>query len=52
MLRERNLVLTQSEGPGEFNVVTIVEWASAEAMAQAKATMQAHYASESFDPPE
>ena len=51
MLRERNLVLTQSEGPGEFNVVTIVEWASVEAMAQAKATMQAHYESEGFDPP-
>lgn len=47
----QNLVPTQSEGPGEFNVVTIVEWASAEAMAQAKATMQAHYASEGFDPP-
>jgi len=47
----QNLVLTQSEGPGEFNVVTIVEWASVEAMAQAKATMQAHYESEGFDPP-
>ena len=47
----QNLVLTQSEGSGEFNVVTIVEWASAEVMAQAKATMQAHYASEGFDPP-
>jgi len=47
----QSLVLTQTEGPGEFNVVTIVEWSSAEAMAQAKATMQAHYASEGFDPP-
>lgn len=47
----QNLVLTQTEGPGEFNVVTIVEWASAEAMARAKATMQAQYASEGFDPP-
>ncbi|MGM9486918.1 antibiotic biosynthesis monooxygenase [Ideonella sp. YS5] len=47
----QNLVLTQTEGPGEFNVVTIVEWASAEAMARAKATMRAHYASEGFDPP-
>jgi heme-degrading monooxygenase HmoA len=47
----QHLVLTQTEGPGEFNVVTIVEWASAEAMAHAKATMQAHYASEGFDPP-
>jgi hypothetical protein len=47
----QNIVLTQTEGPGEFNVVTIVEWASAEAMARAKATMQAHYSSEGFDPP-
>jgi heme-degrading monooxygenase HmoA len=47
----QNLVLTQTEGPGEFNVVTIVEWASAEAMARAKATMHAHYVSEGFDPP-
>jgi heme-degrading monooxygenase HmoA len=47
----QNLVLTLTEGPGEFNVVTIVEWASAEAMARAKATMQAYYASEGFDPP-
>jgi heme-degrading monooxygenase HmoA len=48
---KQNLVLTQTEGPGEFNVVTIVEWASAEAMAQARAAMQAHYANEGFDPP-
>lgn len=48
---KQNMVLTQTEGPGEFNVVTIVEWASAEAMAAARATMQAHYATEGFDPP-
>ena len=47
----QNIVLTQTEGSGEFNVVTIVEWASAEAMALAKETMQAHYASEGFNPP-
>jgi hypothetical protein len=39
-------VLTQTEGPGEFNVVTIVEWADAAAMANTRATMQAHYARE------
>jgi hypothetical protein len=44
-------VLTQTEGPGEFNVVTIVEWADAAAMANTRATMQAHYAREGFDPP-
>ena len=48
---KQNLVLAQTEGPGEFNVVTIVEWADAAAMAQARATMQAHYAREGFDPP-
>jgi heme-degrading monooxygenase HmoA len=47
----QNLVLTQTDGPGEFNVVTLVEWADAAAMAQARATVQAHYTSEGFDPP-
>lgn len=47
----QNLVLTHTEGSGEFNVVTVVEWATAEAMARAKATMQAHYAADGFDPP-
>lgn len=47
----QNLVLTQTEATHECNIVTIVEWASAEAMARAKATLQAHYASEGFDPP-
>jgi hypothetical protein len=46
----QNLVLTQTGGPGEFNVVTVVEWASAHAMAEAKATMQARYAEEGFQP--
>lgn len=48
---KQHLVLTQTQGPGEFNVVTIVEWADAEVMAAARATMQAHYAREGFDPP-
>jgi len=48
---KQHLVLTQTEGPGEFNVVTIVEWADAAAMAQARATMQAYYARDGFDPP-
>ncbi len=46
----QNLVLRQTGGPGEFNVVTIVEWASAEAMATAQARMQQRYADEGFDP--
>ena len=47
---KQNLVLTQTGGPGEFNVVTIVEWASTQAMAEARATMQARYAEEGFEP--
>jgi heme-degrading monooxygenase HmoA len=45
----QNLVLTQTAGPGEFNVVTIVEWASQQALAEARAAMQARYAQEGFD---
>jgi heme-degrading monooxygenase HmoA len=48
---KQHLVLTQTQGPGEFNVVTIVEWADAAAMAAARAAMQVHYAREGFDPP-
>lgn len=46
----QNLVLTQTAGPGEFNVVTVVEWASGEAIASAHAVMQRKYAEEGFDP--
>lgn len=47
----QNLVLTRTAGAGEFNVVTVVEWASAEAMVAAKGVMQKKYADEGFDPP-
>jgi heme-degrading monooxygenase HmoA len=46
----QNLVLTQAGGSGELDVVTLVEWASAKAMAAAKAFMQGKYAEEGFDP--
>jgi heme-degrading monooxygenase HmoA len=46
----QNLVLTQTGGTGEYNVVTLVEWASAEAMAAAHGLMQRKYAEEGFDP--
>jgi heme-degrading monooxygenase HmoA len=47
----QNLVLTQAgESGSEFNVTTIVEWESAEAMAAAKARAQRRYAEEGFDP--
>jgi heme-degrading monooxygenase HmoA len=48
----QNLVLTRIDGPGEFGVATIVEWADAAAMAQARATIQAHQAESGFDPAE
>ena len=47
----QNLVLTQTGGAGEFNVVTVVEWASVQAMVAAKADVQKKYAEEGFDPP-
>lgn len=46
----QNLVLTQVGGDGELHVVTLVEWASAESMAAAKAFMQKKYAEAGFDP--
>ena len=46
----QNLVLLGAEQGEAIAVVTIVEWASADAMATAKAAMQAHYAREGFDP--
>jgi len=45
----QNLVLQQAGGPGEFNIVTIVQWADAPAAAYAQATMQARFAQENFD---
>ena len=37
-------------GPGEFNVVTIVEWVNTQAIVAATAVMQKKYAEEGFDP--
>ena len=45
-----NQVLTKTAGPGEFNVVTIVEWSDPAALGEARAQIQAHYAREGFDP--
>ncbi len=49
---QQNLVLTQTGGAGEFNVMTIVEWESADALNAAKAVVQETYAQEGFDPTE
>lgn len=46
----QNLVLKQEDGPGQFNIITLVEWSDAEAVEAAKAVMQARYAEEGFDP--
>ncbi len=46
---KQNLVLTQTGGPGEFNIVILVEWEDAEMMANAKSHMDALYAQERFN---
>lgn len=46
----QNLVLTQPDLAGEFNVMTVVEWMDESHMSAAKAVMQARYAEERFDP--
>jgi heme-degrading monooxygenase HmoA len=47
----QNLVLSRDDGAqAEIDVVTIVEWADDAAMRAAKASVQARYAAEGFDP--
>lgn len=46
----QHLVLTQTGGPGEFNVITVVEWADSAALSDAKSAMDEQYARERFDP--
>jgi heme-degrading monooxygenase HmoA len=47
----QNLVLTETDGSSsDFNVVTVVEWASAEAARAARPVVQQKYAAEVFDP--
>ena len=43
-------VLMATDAATEFNVLTLVEWADAAAMAAARAAVQAQYAQEGFDP--
>ena len=42
-------VLTQTGDSSEFDVVTVVEWANADAVAAAQTVMQKQLASEGFD---
>ena len=46
----QNLVLTEAGEEGALRVITLVEWASPEAMAAARASVQRCYADEGFDP--
>ena len=46
----RDLLLTQSGGAGEFNVVRWIEWADAQAIADAQLVIQKQFAEEGFDP--
>jgi|GraSoi_2013_40cm_1033754.scaffolds.fasta_scaffold00464_4 heme-degrading monooxygenase HmoA len=45
----QDFVLEQSSGPGEFNFVTIVEWASQEAVENARAAAQALHREMNFN---
>jgi len=46
----QNLVLEQVSGPGEYNIVTIVEWRDAAAFEQAKRAAQKRHEASGFDP--
>lgn len=48
----QNLVLSRVGAGGEYDIATLVEWESAEAVAAAKAAMQQRYAAAGFDPAE
>ena len=46
----RDLLLTQTGGAGEFNVLRWIEWTDVQAIADAQAVMQKQFAEEGFDP--
>jgi heme-degrading monooxygenase HmoA len=48
----QDFVLEQSSGPGEFNMVTIVEWDSVEAIEPARAAVLAKHQEMNFNPQE
>lgn len=45
----QDFVLEQSSGPGEFNFVTLVEWASQEAVEKARAAVAELHRGMNFD---
>ena len=48
----QDFILEQSSGPGEFNFVTLVEWASQEAFENARQAVQKLHAEMKFNPRE
>lgn len=48
----RQFLLEQQGGPGEFNIVTLVEWENQEAIDPAREVVQALYQQMNFDPQE
>jgi heme-degrading monooxygenase HmoA len=48
----QDFILEQSSGPGEFNFVTLVEWASQEAFENARQAVQKLHAEMKFNPQE
>jgi heme-degrading monooxygenase HmoA len=48
----QDFVLEQSSGPGEFNFVTIVEWASQDAVENARAAVVTLHRQTNFTPQE
>jgi len=46
----RDLLLTQTGGAGEFNVLRWIEWADAQSIADAQRVIQKQFAEEGFDP--
>jgi hypothetical protein len=48
----QDFVLEQFSGPGEFNMITTVEWASQEAFEDASVVVSARYREMNFNPQE
>lgn len=48
----QDFILEQSAGPGQFNIVTIVEWQNQQAVDQARGEVQALHRKTGFDPRE
>jgi heme-degrading monooxygenase HmoA len=48
----RDAILEKPAGPGEIVILTIAEWDSTDAIANARKAMQDHYAESGFEPQE